>query len=276
MKWGTEQVQLAARQRPDVPAPRPHPHARCTSSAPSARRRRRRAGRARARPPLPGPRAGDRRAARGQDVAWLVDWFAARAHRRPTRCRVHPDPAARRRAAGRAPHEAETDRFTLLLLRRRPDRPLGRLRAGRARFRRRRRRASCFASPFRADHPRHRHLHRPALVELTPPPPPPLGPTPTRGDRRSFTFANERHLPRVEPHHARAIATGVAATQLLPKFDVEFGRRLLGLPLIALGAVLTVTSYRFWRRTRGRCGGASRAPAPRCRWCSRSGSEWWR
>ena len=40
----------------------------------------------------------------------------------------------------------------------------------------------------------------------------------------------------------------MAATQLLPKFDVEFGRRILGLPLIALGAVLAITSFRYWKR----------------------------
>jgi putative membrane protein len=39
----------------------------------------------------------------------------------------------------------------------------------------------------------------------------------------------------------------VAATQLLPKFQVEWGRRILGLPLIALGALLAVTSFVNWR-----------------------------
>ena len=62
-----------------------------------------------------------------------------------------------------------------------------------------------------------------------------------------FTFANERTFLAWNRTALALIATGVAATQLLPKFDVEFGRRLLGLPLIALGAVLAVTSYRFWR-----------------------------
>jgi len=63
-----------------------------------------------------------------------------------------------------------------------------------------------------------------------------------------FTFANERTFLAWNRTALALIATGVAATQLLPKFDVAFGRRILGLPLIALGAVLALTSYRFWQR----------------------------
>ena len=66
-----------------------------------------------------------------------------------------------------------------------------------------------------------------------------------------FTFANERTFLAWNRTALALIATGVAATQLLPKFDVEFGRRLLGLPLIALGAVLAVTSYRYWLQNQG-------------------------
>ena len=43
------------------------------------------------------------------------------------------------------------------------------------------------------------------------------------------------------------IATGVAATQLLPKLQVAWGRRVLGLPLIALGAIVAAESFRHWR-----------------------------
>ena len=63
-----------------------------------------------------------------------------------------------------------------------------------------------------------------------------------------FTFANERTFLAWNRTALALIATGVAATQLLPKFDVTFGRRLLGLPLIALGAVLALTSFQYWRR----------------------------
>ncbi len=62
-----------------------------------------------------------------------------------------------------------------------------------------------------------------------------------------FTYANERTFLAWNRTALALIATGVAATQLLPKFNVEFGRRLLGIPLIALGAVLAITSYRYWQ-----------------------------
>ena len=35
-------------------------------------------------------------------------------------------------------------------------------------------------------------------------------------------------------------------TTLLPEFEVEYGRRIIGVPLIALGAVLAVSSLRRW------------------------------
>jgi putative membrane protein len=43
------------------------------------------------------------------------------------------------------------------------------------------------------------------------------------------------------------IAAGVAATQLLPKVEMTWGRRLLGLPLVALGAFVALESLRNWR-----------------------------
>jgi putative membrane protein len=63
-----------------------------------------------------------------------------------------------------------------------------------------------------------------------------------------FTFANERTFLAWNRTSLALIATGVAATQLLPKFDVNFGRRILGLPLIALGALLAISSYRYWKQ----------------------------
>ncbi len=63
-----------------------------------------------------------------------------------------------------------------------------------------------------------------------------------------FTYANERTFLAWNRTALALIATGVAATQLLPKFGSDFGRRILGLPLIALGAVLAVTSYQYWQR----------------------------
>ena len=81
----------------------------------------------------------------------------------------------------------------------------------------------------------------------TPPPEPPdVEPSDLEPDVR-FTYANERTFLAWNRTALALIATGVAATQLLPKFDVDFGRRMLGLPLIALGAVLALTSYRYWQ-----------------------------
>ena len=62
-----------------------------------------------------------------------------------------------------------------------------------------------------------------------------------------FTYANERTFLAWNRTALALVATGVAATQLLPAFDIEFGRRLLGLPLIAMGAVLAIVSYRRWQ-----------------------------
>lgn len=62
-----------------------------------------------------------------------------------------------------------------------------------------------------------------------------------------FSYANERTFLAWNRTALALIATGVAATQLLPKFDLTFGRRLLGLPLIALGALIALTSYSHWQ-----------------------------
>jgi putative membrane protein len=63
-----------------------------------------------------------------------------------------------------------------------------------------------------------------------------------------FTYANERTFLAWNRTALALIVTGVAATQFLPELRIEFGRRLLGLPLIALGALVAVMSYRDWQR----------------------------
>jgi putative membrane protein len=62
-----------------------------------------------------------------------------------------------------------------------------------------------------------------------------------------FTYANERTFLAWNRTALALIATGVAATQLLPSFHVSEGRRILGLPLVALGAVVAATSFWHWR-----------------------------
>jgi len=63
-----------------------------------------------------------------------------------------------------------------------------------------------------------------------------------------FTYANERTFLAWSRTSLALVVTGVAATQLLPKFDIEFGRRLIGIPLIVLGAALAIAAYRHWYR----------------------------
>ena len=77
--------------------------------------------------------------------------------------------------------------------------------------------------------------------------PDPAGP-PSEGEPDArFTYANERTFLAWNRTALALIATGVAATQLLPKLQVAWGRRLLGLPLIVLGAVVAAESLRQWR-----------------------------
>jgi putative membrane protein len=38
----------------------------------------------------------------------------------------------------------------------------------------------------------------------------------------------------------------LAIIELLPEFRIAGGRRIVGLPLIALGAILAVTAFRTW------------------------------
>jgi putative membrane protein len=70
----------------------------------------------------------------------------------------------------------------------------------------------------------------------------------TEPDAR-FTFANERTFLAWSRTALALVVAGLAIVQLLPPFPgVPVGRHLLGLPLIALGAVLAVTAYTEWAR----------------------------
>ena len=63
-----------------------------------------------------------------------------------------------------------------------------------------------------------------------------------------FTLANERTFLAWIRTALGLMTAGLAITQLLPEFDFAGGRRLIGLPLIAVGVVMAITSYWQWQR----------------------------
>ena len=62
-----------------------------------------------------------------------------------------------------------------------------------------------------------------------------------------FSYANERTFLAWIRTSLGLVTAGLAITQLLPPFDVPGGRRLIGLPLIALGCAVAILSLRNWR-----------------------------
>jgi inner membrane protein YidH len=82
-----------------------------------------------------------------------------------------------------------------------------------------------------------------------------------------FTFANERTFLAWNRTALALVVAGLAIAQLLPPFPgVPFGRHLLAVPLIALGALLAVSAYLEWRRNQralGRGQPLPRSPLPR-------------
>ncbi len=61
-----------------------------------------------------------------------------------------------------------------------------------------------------------------------------------------FTYANERTLLAWNRTALALVVAGVAATQVLPSFGIEGARKLIGIPLMALGGIIAVLSYRRW------------------------------
>ena len=61
-----------------------------------------------------------------------------------------------------------------------------------------------------------------------------------------LTLANERTFLAWIRTALALITIGLAITQLLPPFDLPGGRRLLGVPLMALGVVVALAALREW------------------------------
>ena len=64
-----------------------------------------------------------------------------------------------------------------------------------------------------------------------------------------FTFANERTFLAWSRTALALVVSGLGVVQLLPPFPgVPWGRHLIGVPLIVLGAVVAVAGYGEWVR----------------------------
>ncbi len=74
---------------------------------------------------------------------------------------------------------------------------------------------------------------------------PPLHTIGTEPDPR-FSYANERTFLAWNRTALALVAAGLAVTSLLPEFRVPGGRKLIGVPLILLGMLLALASYRRW------------------------------
>lgn len=61
-----------------------------------------------------------------------------------------------------------------------------------------------------------------------------------------FSLANERTFLAWIRTALALVAGGLAVTQVLPSFGFPGGRRFLGLPLMAVGAVIAWMSYFHW------------------------------
>jgi len=87
-----------------------------------------------------------------------------------------------------------------------------------------------------------------AEVQVTDSQPPGSGGDGTEPDPR-FTFANERTFLAWSRTAVALVVAGLGVVQLLPPFPgVPWGRHVLGVPLIAFGAVVAVAAYREWVR----------------------------
>ena len=63
-----------------------------------------------------------------------------------------------------------------------------------------------------------------------------------------FSYANERTFLAWNRTSLAMLTAGLAITQLLPPFDVPGGRRMIGIPLIVAGTVVSIASFVQWKR----------------------------
>jgi putative membrane protein len=82
---------------------------------------------------------------------------------------------------------------------------------------------------------------------VRPVPSPSTDPLPPRSPDPRFTLANERTLLAWTRTALAFVAAGLAFVQLLDDLQVPGGRRVIGVPLIVVGAVVAVASGARWR-----------------------------
>jgi putative membrane protein len=61
-----------------------------------------------------------------------------------------------------------------------------------------------------------------------------------------FTLANERTFLAWIRTALALLAGGVAVIKLVPSFSFAGGRHLLGVPLVVLGLIVSLSAYRHW------------------------------
>jgi putative membrane protein len=94
------------------------------------------------------------------------------------------------------------------------------------------------------------------------PEPAPAGPPAETEPDPRFTLANERTFLAWNRTALALIAAGLGIVQLLPPFPgVPFGRHIVGVPLIVLGAVIALAAY--WELKRNQTAMRRGEPLPR-------------
>ncbi len=82
---------------------------------------------------------------------------------------------------------------------------------------------------------------------------------PEREPDPRYTLANERTFLAWNRTALALVVSGLGIVQLLPPFKgVPWGRHVLGIPLVVLGALVSVTAYLEWQRNQA----AMRRSAP--------------